>query len=489
VNERPAEKKNALDPDSTAAIGTLRTILAELRAQRALGRYEAVLERTREAAALATDLGIPSLQLETEHLLGGLQADRGDYDSAETVLTEAFWLAQRSHEDRLAAEIALDITALLAVNKNDHAGAILWSKHADAAIGRIGADPRLAARLQHVLGSLHYSASDFDAAESATRAALRWREANLAADDPHLLATLNNLALVLLRKNALEESERILARIYERYAKTFGQGHPKTIETVINLSAIHDARGQWKQAEQLCLDAAERVEPTLGSNHPLLALILNNIGSSQARQHRYDEAIATHQRALGIRKTALGPDHPQVAVSLINLASALQSAGELDQAAEHLQHALDIQTRHLPPTHYEIGVTYEHLGMVHSALGDEARAEALIRRAIAILRKSLGPQHPQLATTWTELGLVLKNRQKWAEARDAFERAATFYRRGHLTEEAALLDFSLADLLWRWQPERMRAQSLANSARETLRALDRPTDEVDAWLRTHPLPN
>ncbi len=136
-----------------------------------------------------------------------------------------------------------------------------------------------------------------------------------------------------------------------------------------------------------------RVEERSAVGHNGLAIALLERG-------RRDDAIAHLRRA-----TALDPDHVDAQV---NLGVALVEAGRHESALPHLERGLGLPPERRWRVHANLGLAQAGAGRTEAAIRHYEQALAL---------------HARSAETWLNLAAQLAVRERWPEARRAFERA------------------------------------------------------------------
>jgi tetratricopeptide (TPR) repeat protein len=289
--------------------------------------------------------------------------EHGDHDGAESLLTKAEDAALASAERPLLDAAALRAArGELALTRLDYRTA---AGHFATAAGLVPATkPLVRADYLNSEGLADYEAGNYPEAGAALAQALQLREAQLAADDPDLATSLNNLA--------------------ELYRET----------------------GRYAEAEPLYQRAIKIDQKALGPEHPNLARDLNNLAGLYWATGRYAEAEPLFQRALKICEKALGPEHPGLATDLNNLALVYQATGRYAEAEPLVQRTIVIDEKALGPEHPDLARDLNNLALVYHATGRYAEAEPLFQRAIAIDEKALGPKHPNTATIRANLEVL-----------------------------------------------------------------------------------
>lgn len=175
------------------------------------------------------------------------------------------------------------------------------------------------ARAANLLGAIHFTADEFDAAESFFRQAL--------ALAPDLAAAHNNLGNIHVMREDFAAAEPLYRAAL--------QHDPDYAEALNNLGMVLCRQGAYEEAERSCRRALQV--------RPAFAGALNNLGNALLGQDRRGEAIECYREAL-TRQADLPEAH-------LNLAAALndpeQLVGVLDHFRRILQNRPDSYIAHL----------------------------------------------------------------------------------------------------------------------------------------------
>jgi Tetratricopeptide repeat len=109
--------------------------------------------------------------------------------------------------------------------------------------------------------------------------------------------------------NAAEEMNR---RALEGYKKARGVEHSDTLASMDNLALVLLNQGRYEEAEAMNRQALDGSEKVLGKEHPDTLASVNNLASILQDQGRYEEAEVMNRRALDGREKILGKEHPDM---------------------------------------------------------------------------------------------------------------------------------------------------------------------------------
>ncbi|MEM8993700.1 MAG: serine/threonine-protein kinase [Acidobacteriota bacterium] len=236
--------------------------------------------------------------------------------------------------------------------------------------------PLVRAELLQTIGTVSTKLDHLDAAEEAIREALETRRRLLPAGHPDLLASKNELGVILRRLGRLDEAEVLLAAVLE----------------------------------------ARLEDP--GSDLESLARAHSNLGNVYFSQRKYPEAEARHREALRLRTRHRDiNDTPDArnneAISASNLGVMLRMQHKHAEARAPLLTAVEIFREENPTL---LGSALNNLGLVETALPTWRQAEGLFREATEVLERSLGPSHSRPLRSRRNLILALVDQARLDEA-------------------------------------------------------------------------
>jgi serine/threonine protein kinase len=350
-------------------------------------------------------------------------------------------VATRAAVDRLRTELA-EVRALCHVGRLNDALAAAGPLQQQATA--IGYAPLLADVLLSVAlvysekGMVNEGARLF---EEALWTALRCRHDETAAE----------AATFLVYQIGSPQSQVAAAETWARFAETLLErmgGHDLIWSWLLtNRSALRQIQGRLAESLEDARGAVVAKEKVLGPTHPDLAYSLNNVALCLDGLGETVQAVDSLVRALSIVENGLGADHPRTAWLLTNYSELLNRAGRFTEAGEAAARALAILERETDPEGLFVTYALVALGTSELGLGRVDQAQPVLERANEIRDK----KEP--------------DPDRRAEAR-----------------------FVLARVLWQDDRNRLRAVSLAVTARDEYRlspdtpARARQLAEIEAWL-------
>jgi tetratricopeptide (TPR) repeat protein len=520
------------DADTANKVDAVRKQLAQARALHGAGKYEEGLEAASAAVEAAAELSYEPLQAEARLAEGRLKESLGDYPGSETSLKESFFLAAATRHDDVASEAAALLTVVVGYRLARHDEGLVWARHAEAAIERVGRDGVEEALLLHSRSAVLRAKGDLEAAVADAERALEIRERVLGADHHLVARSLNTLGNALYYNAQYDRAREQFARSIEVLEKAVGAGHPTIAPGLSNLGSVAFGQGDYVQAEANYRRALEIMsgtlpeghpdlsayynnmgnvllkrgdpegserdhrkalairEANLDADHPHVAMSLDNIGGALVAQLRYEEAAGYHRRALVIREKRLGKDHRDVAMSRNNLGTALQYMERWEKAEEQFRLAAEIRKKALGPEHPDVALCVDNLGHVAAKQGQYRRAHGRFDEALRIREKALPADHPLIASALSSRGQAALELGKVEEAIADLERAIPIFEKSDVdVARLASVQLGLARALTRRGDEDGRALDLARAAVKAYEASGRfyEKDLTDAkrWLARH----
>lgn len=367
----------------------------------------------------------PQVEAAVLQVLGTIQRRMGNFDRADTLLTRSLLLRDRfageRPDDRARSQHAL---GQLRVDRGEYEQAERLFTEAIAELERSGHRGPFAARelasMRNDLGALLYYQGRYAEAERVLRDVLRQREA--AGDDPDLAYTLNDLALVLIDVGSYSDAESLLTQSLALHERLRGALHPDVASTANNLGLAYDYQERLDEAERWYRHSLESYRAILGDQHPQVALIADNLGAMLSTTGNWDASYEMLSLALSIRRTTLGEQSLAYGETLSNLGHLWKFQGEWERAEPFLREAIPLIRHHVDQTLPLAAAVYA-LGDVLGHRGAYEESVALVRESILSWTQLLGPDTPRLAVAHERLGHVLFAQGLPVEAVEAWREA------------------------------------------------------------------
>lgn len=218
------------------------------------------------------------------------------------------------------------------------------------------------------LSFLYMNQGHFDRAEHHLLESKRYSLRTYPADDPHVVSTDANLAVVLIQKREYEAAEPVLRKVLEHYLARLGPKHPDTLTQMNNLGSVLGNLGKLDEAVTLVEQAYKVQLETLGPNHPNTLGTINNYVSQLTSLKRYEEALPLQTDLAQAAEKFFGLAHPNTLTVYFNLAQLQLASHQLDAAFQSLE-TLEQQLGSVFPEDH-----YRHLDLL------QIRAKALEAR-------------------------------------------------------------------------------------------------------------
>jgi tetratricopeptide (TPR) repeat protein len=216
--------------------------------------------------------------------------------------------------------------------QGDDAQAEAAYRAAVAEAERLGGDhTRLAASIE-CLAQLKYRQQALAEAESLFRRALALRDEAFGPEHVGAALTLNSLASLCSARGAHEEAEAFLSRALSAAERQGPAGHRELGATLNALARLHYKRGNYPAVEPLLLRLLA-LKQAHGREHPEVATVLTSLAALRSAIGRYDHAEQLLRRALAIREASPVPNVATIATLTAKLADAIAAQGRADEAA------------------------------------------------------------------------------------------------------------------------------------------------------------
>lgn len=340
------------------AVAELRRELAVANALFAAGRYDRASAAIAPLIGRAESIGFAPATAEANLIAARVAMRKGHHEDAEARAYASLWAAQAGRDDHAAAAAWLTLLDNAGVGgRYDHAAHL--GNHASAAIDRVGAPPRLRARMTAALGLIAYN------------------------------------------RGAYEEANQQLGRALELSKELHGDRHIDVARAHTNLGNLARARAQYDTA-LVHHRTALRIDTELrGKGHPVLGRHLHNIAGVLRLQGKPRQALQHYTKALAVKRAALGAEHHEVALTQNSIGLVHFDLGDIKTARAHFERAL---AGFRKAKHGETGLALHNLGLAEAAQSDHRAALEHFAEALGAYQSVHGDRHERVARLLVAMG-------------------------------------------------------------------------------------
>lgn len=191
---------------------------------------------------------------------------------------------------------------------------------------------------------------------------------------------------------------------YGKRLSALGRFHPDTGEILNNRALLHLKTDEYEKSNKLFAETKEIFAATVGTNHPDYSQCLNNLAALAEAEADYSNAESYQLEALAIRTKVLGDRSPDYVISLLNLAGLYATMEELDKAEQIYEKAKISCERVFGKDHFVHAAVLNGLASICKAKGSYEKAESLYLDSKVFVERTKGKTHPAYATVLNNLG-------------------------------------------------------------------------------------
>ena len=316
----------------------------------------------------APQLAAEALELRARHANGVSPA------RAEEFLYQALTAAERAGDDRLAANVWIDVLATTGAGARFDASQVA-ARAVEARFARIDPSPEMRLRYELSLGSS--------------------------------LLTHGSLP------QAREHLERALGLADPSHADT-------QIDVLSDLCLLETRDQRFERANKLCGDALRLAEVKFGPEHPRVATLLNTIGGLEEQQHHADEGEQAFARAAAILERAGHQDYLDYALAIVNLGMAAATRRDFAKAVPLYQRARDLFAKDHPKDPNRL-LALQGLADAAQHTGDLEGAIRQLEEVRVAAEATYAKESTEVLAVIYNLGLAYLDRRQYAEAEARFD--------------------------------------------------------------------
>jgi len=194
------------------------------------------------------------------------------------------------------------------------------------------------------------------------------RQKKLGEDDPHTLASLNNLSLVLEKQERYHEAEMYARKAVSVKRRIYGRENLATLLSISALAICLQKQGKFSEAEKLHREVLRSRERQLGMRHPLTLNAKIGLISTLADEGQFERTEKLARDHLALITEALGPQHLQSLLMAHNLAFILLRLGKNEEAERLARESFLSRKRVLGAKHTDTKASEELLDDILDAI-------------------------------------------------------------------------------------------------------------------------
>ena len=265
--------------------------------------------------------------------LGELHVKRGEYDQAEPLFRESLDIRRRLYgNEHEAVADSLNSLGNLFYNKRDYTAAEPLLRQAVAMQRKLGGDETALALYQSNLAQTMQDVGNLDEAEKLNRESLAIQRKLLGEVHPDVVSSLNNLAVLLLKKRDLDGAEQTFRELLAAGRKLYGEENHHVGLYMANLGYVLSEKGNQTEAESLMRRALEVRRKTLPAGSPEIAHSSLLLGRLLVGKGEVTEAEPMLREAVGTFRRTFPPTNTMTADAESVLGECLTDLRRYDEA-------------------------------------------------------------------------------------------------------------------------------------------------------------
>ncbi|KAI9691238.1 MAG: hypothetical protein M1822_008858 [Bathelium mastoideum] len=231
----------------------------------------------------------------------------------------------------------------------------------------------------------------------------KWREQNLAEDDPDRLASQHELARAYQANGQVQKAVELLEHVVAIGTKVLVEDHPSRLASQHELARAYQANGQVQKAVELLEHVVAIGTKVLAEDHPSRLASQHVLAGAYQANGQVQKAVELLEHVVAIGTKVLAEDHPSRLASQHELARAYRANGQVQKAVELLEHVVAIRTKVLAEDHPDQLASQQVLAGAYQANGQVQKAVELLEHVVAIRTKVLAEDHPSRLASQHEL--------------------------------------------------------------------------------------
>jgi len=317
-------------------------------------------------------------------------------------------LAQIEKGNEIITSIFTDLDIRKVKQGNEPLEAVLAARLLKAASqleGEAVGDPLVVAGLQERLGMSLMSLGHPQSAMPLFAKSGETSRAQLGADHPDTLMTMNYLANSYGDTGRYSDALKLREETLALRKARLGPNHPDTLTSMSNLANSYDDVGRYADALNLREETLPLQKATLGPDHPDTIASMFNLANSYVMLGRRADSLRLYEQTLALSMARLGPNHPYTLASMHGAAAGFYGVGRYADSLRVCEQALPLAKARLGANHPDTLKLMSEVANNYEALGRNAEAIRLREETLALARAKLGPGDPDTCEYMSNLAI------------------------------------------------------------------------------------
>jgi serine/threonine-protein kinase len=295
--------------------------------------------------------------------LSTLRDGQAEYDEGERVAREALATARRAVPAN-AALVATATTALgqILTNRGDYEQAIPLLTEAVRLDSVANVPPSDLSTSVTALANTHFYAGHYAISDSLNRRVVEIDRVVYGPHHPNVGDDLINLGAIQAEWGHYPEAEGYYRQALQIFRDWYGDNHYETASAMTMIGRVLVPQGKLEEAADLLKQSLAIRERVYGSDHPNVASTLNELGRVAQQEGKLDEAEADFRRMADIYKTAYHDKHYLIGVALSNLGAVRMDRKDYQGAERLFREVIRRYRETLEANHPYVAIAHVRLG-------------------------------------------------------------------------------------------------------------------------------
>ncbi|EPS38438.1 hypothetical protein H072_7827 [Dactylellina haptotyla CBS 200.50] len=262
--------------------------------------------------------------------------------------------------------------------------------------------------------ALLYNSKKGEAEELQTNM-LRIQRSVLSEDDPILIYSMRQLAIIYHERNMPQKAEEILKSLLTIVEKKYGYNHVYTLRVKDLLACGYFIQGRLNEAEEI-LVKAETKQMVLSTDSSSDWSSVSILAAIYTAQGRLKEAEDLYKEVIEHERKNLGAEHPRTLGDTEGLAIIYYKCGRWQEAEGLFEKILRTLLRELGIEHLMTIRTVGNLARCYRKRKDWKKTEELSNMLTRILPEICANKYPNMVKAMIGLVAEYRKQERWVEA-------------------------------------------------------------------------
>jgi len=290
-------------------------------------------------------------------------------------------------------------------------------------------EPLIEASIRNVIGDTYYNLSNYEAAQSNKKRAIKLRRECLGANDFQTLQWMMWLGWYYMVNSKHDDAEPILEDTVDGMRRILSDVDWNLLEAISRLAWVYWKQGRLDDAEKLQAEALDVVQRKLGPEHLYAPNHMEGLAFVYWEQGHREKALEINRKAVEIYQLHPGELLGSAVNVIRSLAWMYMELGRYSEAEDLYSRALDLMRQINGDENRFTLKSVGHLGTLYLKMKRYDKAREYLMQELETYQRVFGPEDEETLDSMTRVAELYKDQEQFDNAEQLLLKAEETARR------------------------------------------------------------